>query len=316
MKIIMKKYIGYMALAAALLSLVACNKAKFMDSTILSFTTKSVSVPEDAGTVVIPVHLYGADECVLTYSVTAGTAKEGENYVVVDRFGNPDNTGVLTVSNVDKAVNDSIRIQIKDYTGLETGNLTFEVAIKESADENINLGAYNICSCVIIDNDGGLAKLIGSYEGTGVDTKGKAVSFTFDLDEYDPSADPEAEYLEADCVLTNGVMDFENGNHMTFKVPLYGYFDKNMSKLHIYGLQPFNYYDFGDPLDVCFVAWGCEASSLAQLLSKEDITLTAGDGVLVLDKVMLLWLLNYDETMDPNGYTAGSLAAGYKWTKK
>lgn len=315
MKIIMKKYIGYMALAAALLSLAACNKAKFMDTTILSFTTASVSFTEDAALVKIPVHLYGADECVLTYSVTPETASEGVNYKVVDRFGNPDNTGVLTVSNIDKEVNDSIRIQIVDYTGTETGNLTFTVELKESADENINLGAFSKCSCMIIDNDGGLAKLIGSYEGAGTDTNGKAVSFTFDLAEYDPSADPEAEYPDADCIFTNGVMDFANGNNMTFKYPLYGFFDKNMSKIHIYGLQPFNAYNFGDSVGVCWVAWGCDASSLAQLKSKEDITLTAGDGVLVLDKLINLWLLEYD-TFDPNGYTAGSIAAGYKWTKK
>ena len=110
-------------------------------------------------------------------------------------------------------------------------------------------------------------------------------------------------------------MDFANGNNMTFKYPLYGFFDKNMSKIHIYGLQPFNAYNFGDPVGVCWVAWGCDASSLAQLKSKEDITLTAGDGVLVLDKLINLWLLEYD-TFDPNGYTAGSIAAGYKWTKK
>lgn len=310
MKIIMKRITGYMALAVALLSIAACNKAKFMDTTILSFTTKSVLFPEDGGIVKIPVQLYGADECVLTYSVTAVTAKEGENYVVVDRFGKPDNTGVLTVSNVDKAVNDSIRIQIVDLTGIETGNLTIKIALKEAADEKINLGGFNSCICTIIDNDGGLSKLIGSYEGSGVDTKGEEVAFNFDLEEYDPTQDPEAYYTDADCMITNARMLFANGNDMDFQVPIYGYFDKDMSKIHIYGLQPFNAYDFGGDHGVCLVAWGID-----QYNNTDDITLTAGDGVLVLDSPIGIWLMN-DDSGDVIKARAGTLAEGYKWTKK
>ena len=58
---------------------------------------------------------------------------------------------------------------------------------------------------------------------------------------------------------------------------------------------------------------GNNATSMAQLLSKEDIIINAGDGSLDLADDLKLWLL--DETGAPNGYTAGDLKAGYKWTK-
>lgn len=312
----MKKTTRIFAAAAIALASAACNKAEFHDADIVTFAFDKVNITEDAGTLKIPVQLYGADETVVTYSVTANTAKEGEHYEIVDRDGKPNKTGVLTVSNVDKAVNDSIRIKINDFTGTETGNLTFTVTLGQAAEDNIHLGAFNSCRCTIIDNDGGLVKLLGSWEGEGVDTNKKAAIFTFDLEEYNPAEDEDAEYKEADCMLTNGVLTFDNGNKFDCGVPLYARFDLNMSQLHIYGLQPLaNKYNFGGDAGICKVALGCDASSMAQLQSKEDIIVNVGDGVMSLDADVLVWLLDA-ETLAPNGYTAGSLAAGFEFKKK
>lgn len=309
----MKNTVKFLALASLSISLAACNKAKFVDEDFVSLETNRVSVTEDAGILKIPVALYGADECVVTYAVADETAKAGVNYEIVDRNGKPNKSGVLTISNSDKAVNDSIRIKITDLTGTDTGNLTFSITLKETSDDAISVGAFNTCKCTIVDNDGGLTKLLGSYTGTGTDTKGADVQFEFDLEEYNPAADPETMYPKANCMLANGKMLFANGNNMSFAEPLYAYFDSNMAQLHVYGLQPFNRYNFGDPVGICYVAWGNDASSMAQLLSKEDIIINAGDGSLELAENMLLWLL--DQTGTPNGYTAGDLKAGYKWTK-
>lgn len=312
----MKKTIKFLVLACFAVSMIACNKAKFVDANIVTFSSNRATVTEDSGIITIPVLLYGADECVVTYAVSEETALSGVHYEVVDRQGNPNNTGVLTISNVDKAVNDSIRIKITDLTGTDTGNLTFSITLKESAEDNIHVGAFNSCRCTIIDNDGGLAKMIGYWEGSGNDTNGKSVEFTFMLQDYDPSTDPDAEYPEANCMLTDGNMQFaSNGNQMSFAAPLYAYYDKNMAKLHVYGLQFFNAYNFGSDLGVCYVAWGTDAGSWAELLSKPDIIINAGDGVLELDADILMWLCD-SETGEPNGYTAGSLAGGYTWTKK
>lgn len=304
------------AASAAVLSLAACHKAEYKDANIVSFTINRANIAEDKGVLKIPVQLYGADECVVTYTVTAGTAKEGEHYDVIDRNGKPNKTGVLTVSNIDKAVNDSIRIKVYDFTGTETGNLTFNVTLGQTSEDNIHLGAFSSCRCTIIDNDGGLVKLLGSWEGEGVDTDKKAVIFTFDLEEYNPAEDEDAEYKDADCMLTNGVLTFANGNKFECGVPLYARFDLNMSQLHVYGLQPLEKrYNFGDEVGICKVALGCSASSMAQLQSKEDIIVNVGDGVMSLDADVLVWLLDA-ETLAPNGYTAGSLAAGFEFKKK
>lgn len=294
--------------AAAVLALVsvACNKAEFHDADIVTFAFDKVNITEDAGTLKIPVLLYGADETVVTYSVTANTAKEGEHYEIVDRDGNPNKTGVLTVSNVDKAVNDSIRIKIHDFTGIETGNLTFTVTLGQAAEENLHLGAFNSCLCKIVDIDSGLVKLLGSWEGDGVDDKGSPVSFAFDLEDYDPSQDEEAEYPEANCMLTNGNLD--NGD-MTFKWPIYGYYDQDMSQLHIYAHQPFNGYSF-QGLGNRYVGFGVNPHT-----SEADIILNADDNVLSLDADIYVWLL-VPETFKPDGYYYTSLAAGFEFKKK
>lgn len=311
----MKNTLKFIALAGLAVSMAACNKAKFVEADFVTFTSARANVTEDAGILKVPVQLYGADECIVTYTVTDDTAKEGVNYEIVDRNGKPDKTGVLTLSNIDKAVNDSIRIKITDLTGTATGNLAFSITLKDTAEDGIQIGSFNTCRCTIVDNDGGLAKLLGSYTGSGTDKDGKNVDFTFDLEEYNPAADPETEYPKANCMLTNGVMNFANGNNMDFEIPLYAFFDTNMSQLHVYGLQPFNAYNFGDPVGVCYVAWGMTATSMSQLMSKEDIIINAGEGTLELASQINLWLLDYN-TGEPNGYTAGSLAAGYTWTKK
>ncbi len=111
----MKNTVKFLALAGLSISLAACNKAKFVDEDFVSFGTNRVSVTEDVGILTIPVALYGADECVVTYVVTDETAKAGVNYEVVDRNGKPNKSGVLTLSNSDKAVNDSISQDYRSY---------------------------------------------------------------------------------------------------------------------------------------------------------------------------------------------------------
>lgn len=296
----MKNIVKYLALAGLSISLAACNKAEFTDASIFSFATNRGNVTEDAGMIKIPVLLYGADEAVVTYSVTAGTAEEGVHYQVVDRNGNPDNSGVLTVSNIDKAKNDSIRIKIIDYTGVPTGNLTFGVSLKASADERVQIGAFNTFNCTIVDNDGGLAKLLGHWDGQGKDLQGVVVRLSFDIVDYDPSSEEDPEYPDANCVLTN--ISYDQG--MDFQLPLYAYFDKGTSQITVYGLQVFNAYNFSG-IGPHFVALGSS--------QRGDIIIEAGD-TLKLTEDMYIWLINYN-TGQLTTYYAGNFAAGFTWTK-
>lgn len=305
----MKNIAKILAVAGIGLSLAACNKEKFHDPSFVSFVSNAVTATEDAGILKVPVKLYGAGECVVTYSVVDGTAKAGVNYEVVDRNGKADKSGVLTVNGAD-----TIYVKITDLTGTETGNLTFNVLLNGTSEDGVHVGAFKNCKCTIVDNDGGLAKLLGSYAGSGTDSNGSNVTFDFTLEEYTPAAN--SDYPKANCQLTDGVMNFaSNGNQMDFANPIYAYFDKTLSQLHLYGLQPFNQYNFGGDVGVCAVAWGNSATSLAELMQKSDIIIDAGSGSLTLSAVAMLWLLD-PNTGEASGYTAGSLASGYTWTKK
>lgn len=308
----MKNMIKYLAAAGLALTMAACNKAEFKDPSFVSLANARFSISEDGGILEVPVILYGADECIVTYTVSEGTAKEGtkengKNYEVIDRNGNLNKTGVISVSNVDKDANDVIRIRIHDYTGTETGSLKFHVNLTGTDNDKIGLGAFNKCECTIIDKDSGLVKLIGSYVGEGTSlATGGAVEFTFDLEEYDPSADEEAEYPEANCMLTNG--NFNNGD-MTFAVPVYGYFDINMSQIRIYALQPFNAYTFTD-LGNQYVCFGNYPKTAAE----DDIILNVVDGKLELQGAIVIYVCD-PESFEIKGMYDG-LEEGYIWTKE
>lgn len=303
----MKNIIRFLALAGVAAAFASCNKAEYVDDNFISLSSNRFTILENGDVLKVPVYLYGeADECVVTYSVTEGTAREGVNYEVVDSKGNPDQSGVLVVSNTDENAANAIYLKIKDRSGQEDGHLKFRIDIKNTSEEGIFIGAFNSCECTIVDIDSGLPKFIGNYTGKGKDMDNENVVFDFTLENYTPGAD--AKYPEANCMFTNGVMEFENGNQMEFAEPVYAYFDLNMLQFKVYGLQPFNTYNF-QGLGAADVAWGAASGS-----GDSGFIINAGEGSLDLANDLMLFLLDPETGKNTNSY-AGTLAAGYKWTK-
>lgn len=302
----MKNIIKVIALAGIAVSTAACNKAHFVEEKFVSLASDRLSVTDDGSTLKVPIMLYGADECVITYVVTDDTAQEGADYQVVDRNGKPDNTGVLTVSNTDKTADNAIYIKVTDKSGAEQGNLTFNVTIKDTAEEGIAVGAFKNCKCIIVDKDLGLPKLVGSYTGEGTDEYGDPMEFTFSIQEYDPTKDPDTEYPEANCIIADGSIKTVK---VSFANPIYAFFDINTSQIYVYGLQVFNTYNFTG-LGVADVALGI--SSQAEMEDDFIIETDVKNGVLELVDALWIWVL------DSNGGALGAMGgfdSGYKWTK-
>lgn len=310
----MKNITKILFVAASVFGLAACNKAEFKTATYITLNSDRYSAKEDSGILEIPVSIFNGDECTLTYSVEDVSAVNGKDYDVVDRTGKVSTSGVLYVSS-DKEKTDCIRIKLYDNPE-KTGNLIFNVKILESATEGVNLGGTKTCKVTIIDNQSGLATLIGNWAGEGVDTDGAKATLSFYLDGFDINSDEEvaAVYPKANIVFTDVNMTFANGNVMDAEYPLYGYFDENMSTVNLFGLQPFNAYNFGDPVGVCWVAIAPYPSSLADLKKKHDVVFSADSDNLVLDADAYLWLLGYED-YEPNGYTCGDFASGFTLTK-
>lgn len=301
----MKKIFRLLALTSVALVIVACNKAEFKTATYVTFQAKRAMIPEATGIYAIPVNVYNGPLCDVTYKVTEGTAKAGVDYVVVDKAGNEDKSGVLRITEG----SDSIYFKITDRTGELTKNLSFKVELLASATESVYLGASTSIACTIVDADAGINLLGGSWAGTGKDSKGGNVSLSFDISILDAEKPESAEILEyyPNCNLVFESLNLNNGD-MDSQGDIYGFFDDNTSKVHIYANQYFNAYNF-EGLGPQYVGFGPGTVG-----GKDDIVFTFDDDSLVLDEEMVLWLYDY-ETEVCAGYYYKDFVSGFEMKK-
>lgn len=305
----MKKIFRIVSVAAVLTGLFACNKAEYVSANFVSLNADRYNVPEDSGIYAVPVSIYGANECTVTFKTVDGKAKAGVNYEIVDKDGKANKSGVVKVTS-DAKTTDYIYVKLVDNPEY-TGNLDFTIELVASATEGVNLGSTTSCKFNIIDNQGGLSVLIGSWSGSGAKSNGDGTNkLSFDLDEYDIEADPDEikeYYPDCNVVISNG--NFNDGD-MDFAADIYGYFDELTWTLHIYGLQYFNAYNFGS-IGVNFVALGNRASGTYY----NDITFACQEGKMVLDNDIFIWLVGYDDEKMSGYQYAGGFAAGFTMTK-
>lgn len=292
----MKKIFKYMAIVAMGAVMASCNKAEYKTANFVSFDSGRAMMPEACGIYEIPVSLYNADASIVTYMVTEGSAKQGVDYVIVNKDGVADPSGVLSLK---KGSENFIYVKVTDRTGELTKNLTFTIDLVATATDGVVLGATSSCACTIIDSDAGINLLIGSWYGKGTSVKDTENDLAFNLDVLDPdsAAGKEAaeNYPDANVVLTNlslnnGDMESQSG------VNIFAFYDENTSELRIYNNQFYNAYNFGEELGPCFVGLASDAND-----DNGTIDFIVGDGELVSTGEFRTWLYNY-ETGAPNGY--------------
>lgn len=272
----MKKIFKYMAIVAMGAVMASCNKAEYKTANFVSFDSGRAMMPEACGTFAIPVSIYNTDAAIVTYMVTEGTAKQGTDFVIVDKDGNADPTGVL---NVKKGAENFIYVKVTDRTGELTKNLTFSIDLVATATDGVVLGATSTCACTIIDADAGINMILGSWAGTGKDRNGSNIDLSFFLDVLDESDPDAAEILEVfpDC---NVVLSGINAKY-DVDYPWYANFNENTSVLTIYAGQYYNTFDFGD-----FVS----DTHIAGKSADADVTFSVGDGTMELDGPIYFWI--------------------------
>lgn len=289
----MKKIFKYMAIVAMGAVMASCNKAEYKTANFVSFDSGRAMMPEACGIYAIPVSLYNADAAIVTYMITDGTAKGGDDFVIVDKDGNPDPTGVL---NLKKGNENFIYVKVTDRTGELTKNLNFTIDLVAAATDGVVLGATNSCACTIIDADAGINLLLGSWSGTGKNSDGADIDMSFTLDVLDDSDPAAAEVLEVfpDCnvVLSNIQSKYPAGDVW------YANFNENTSVLTIYAGQYYQTFNFGDFVSDVHIAGG---------RPDEDVTFAIGDGTMELENEINFWIdypgytnytisgVNYDE---------------------
>lgn len=230
----MKKILFILTGALMLTALASCNKVEYVTSGYVTFNSTKYSFDEDAGIVSIPVSVFGGSECTVAYTITDGTAKQGEDFVVVDKDGNPNTSGLLKVS-ANPAETDSIRVQLS-YNPLRTKGKKFIISLASSATEGVVISGTKQCEVTILDLEDAVSKFFGKW-GDADETIG------FTIEEYDIDSDPDeiADYYP-NCSFAITAGGYFGSAEM--EVPVYGYYDAQEQTMNIYSWQIFNAYNF------------------------------------------------------------------------
>lgn len=304
------KNIGKLLLSAVvLLFMAACNKAEFKTFNYVTFDARRAKIKETAGIYKLPVTVHNSDKCIVTYKVTDGSAKAGEDFDVVDEAGNPDPSGTMQISS---GVG-YIYIKVVDRSGIETGNKSFQVDLLKASTNDVNLGNTSTVKCTIVDIDAAINKLMGSWSGSGKDPWGDPASLSWYLDvleEGSPEAiEAQKKYPKATIVINN--MKFPELGMDSAQNNIYGYFDDSTNKLHIYANQAFNEYNFGADYGVLYVALTGQNGT-----ASDDVILTFNKETNELkgDKIIGVGVFSHDAMMEYMGL-AGGFNAGFTMTK-
>lgn len=285
----MKKIFNILTIVAAAAALAACNKAEYVTTKYVTLNAAKYTFDENAGIVKVPVSLFGADECIVKYSITDGTAEQGTDFTIVDKDGQPNTTGLVKLS-ADKEKNDSIRFKL-EYDPAKTKGKKFTIGLLSTTTDGVVVSGTKQCEVTINDLEDAVSKFYGSWS----DADG---SNAFELEEYDIEKDEDeiAQYYP-DCslVITSGV--FAGDNDVAGAI--YGYYDGQSQTINLYPEQAFNAYNFS--IGLHFV--GLETKGDAE----GDIVLSTEDGKLTFTSDVIIRLYTYPAG-EVTTYGAGAIA--------
>lgn len=155
-------YINIIFMGAFLLTSCELNEIpKFDDAdTFAYFTSPSLSISEQGGTLSIPVNLASTDgiSTTVSYQIIDGTAENGTHFTPVSGSG--------TLSFDSNTRTNNIEINIVDIAGVFTGDLKFTIELVNSP--NAAIGADNVCEITIQDEDHPLSAILGTYSASAV----------------------------------------------------------------------------------------------------------------------------------------------------
>ncbi len=229
-----KLIINILTVAVAAAAICSCNEAKYVTVKYVTLNSNKYTFSEDAGTVVIPVSLFGADECQVGFTIGDGTAKQGTDFTIVDKDGNPNTTGLVTLSS-DKEKNDSIRVKLV-YDPKLTKGKNFTITLGETNSDDVFVDGTTVCAVTIND----LEYAVTNYFGSWI-TEDKSVSFEIEAYDIDEDPDEIAKYYPECCLtISSGGID---GTAISWAI--YGGYDSSDKTIHIYGQQAYNAYNFG-----------------------------------------------------------------------
>lgn len=157
----MKKIFYTIAVVATAAALSGCNKAEYVTANFVTFNANKYSFNEDAGIVAIPLSIYGANECTVTYSATDGSAVQGTDYVIVDKNGDPNTKGVLKVAK-DASQCDSIYVRL-NYNPALTKGKTFTLSLVSCATDGVAISGTKQCGITINDLEFAVSQYFGSW---------------------------------------------------------------------------------------------------------------------------------------------------------
>ena len=169
-------YINIIFMGAFFLTSCELNEVpKFNDNDAFAyFTTSSLSISEQGGTLSIPVNLASKAgiSTTVTYQIVDGTAENGTHFTPVSGSG--------TLSFDSNTRTNTIEINIVDLAGVFTGDLKFTVELVNSPD--VAIGADKICEITINDEDHPLSAILGDYNAAGTSYYDGAVAWTINFD--------------------------------------------------------------------------------------------------------------------------------------
>lgn len=298
---IMKKILfNLMVIIAAASALLSCNKVEYTTAKFVTFNANKYSFNEDAGIVAIPLSIYGADECTVTFSATDGTAVQGTDFTIVDKKGEPYTAGIAKVCS-ETGKSDSIYVKL-NYNPAMTKGKSFTLRLVSSVTDGVAVSGTKQCAVTINDLEYAVSQYFGSYAT-------KDGSIAFDIEEYDIAKDEDeiAEYYPECCIRIPAtskavIGDTEIGGS------LYGYYSAKDKTIRLYPAQFYNAYNFGE-IGVNFVA--IENSDDYT----QDVIFNTGDKEVSLAVGMNIRLYDYN-TYERTGYTYGKFAAGTTLTKQ
>lgn len=198
----MKNNMKYILGAALMVGFAAsCSKLNEMpvfdaSESFAAFEVSTYSLPEDGGTLTIPVSIAALEPVRTTVAyeildanvVGSGyTAKEGVDFVDT-------NTDKVLIFD-GKTMTQNIVLNIINRAGEYTGDLTFGIRITSA--KGLKLSAEKLTVVKITDNDHPLAPVLGKYDCTGEDVSFSPVSWVMEL-----SKDPvDVHTVHIDCIM-------------------------------------------------------------------------------------------------------------------
>lgn len=157
----MKKISLYLSILVSLAFFTACdqlNETPVFDdaNAFVAFAAESMSVKEDADSLLVPVRLTSLSEksATVTYELVDGTAKKGIDFDVLES-----GASILAFDGKNPVMN--IKLDILPHIGTFTGDRKFSVIIKTA--NGVNIGSIDTTVITINDIDHPLALFLGDY---------------------------------------------------------------------------------------------------------------------------------------------------------